>query len=101
MCSPSLIPIKMGFGTAVDDFGAGYAGLGLLAKFQTDYIKLNMDLFRGWNASMLRRLITRNLCSKTLNPACQVAHLAAKAVDARKLEGCGEVGGGSHTPSSI
>lgn len=48
---------KMGFGTALDDFGAGHAGLGLLAKFQTDYIKLDMDLVRDIDASLPRRMI--------------------------------------------
>lgn len=48
---------KMGFSTAIDDFGAGHAGLGLLAKFQTDFIKLDMDLIRGIDASMPRRMI--------------------------------------------
>ncbi|MFN3473277.1 MAG: EAL domain-containing protein [Blastomonas sp.] len=48
---------KMGFGTAIDDFGAGHAGLGLLAAFQTDYIKLDMDLIRGLDASLPRRMI--------------------------------------------
>ena len=48
---------KMGFGTAIDDFGAGHAGLALLAAFQTDYIKLDMDLVRGLDASMPRRMI--------------------------------------------
>lgn len=47
----------MGFATAIDDFGAGHAGLGLLAKFQTDFLKLDMDLIRGIDASMPRRLI--------------------------------------------
>lgn len=32
------------FRTAIDDFGAGYAGLSLLASFQTDYIKLDRTL---------------------------------------------------------
>lgn len=36
----------MGFGTALDDFGAGYAGLNLLARFQPDLIKIDMDLIR-------------------------------------------------------
>jgi EAL domain-containing protein (putative c-di-GMP-specific phosphodiesterase class I) len=27
---------KMGFATVLNDFGAGYAGLGLLGKFQPD-----------------------------------------------------------------
>ena len=40
---------KMGFGTAIDDFGAGYAGLGLLANFQPNIIKLDMGLIRNIN----------------------------------------------------
>ena len=52
---------KMGFATAIDDFGAGHAGLGLLAKFQTDLIKLDMDLVRGIDASLPRRLIVEGV----------------------------------------
>lgn len=52
---------QMGFGTAIDDFGAGHAGLGLLAKFQTDFIKLDMDLIRGIEASMPRRMIVEGV----------------------------------------
>ncbi len=48
---------QMGFGTAIDDFGAGHAGLGLLARFQPDIIKLDMELVRGLDASLPRRLI--------------------------------------------
>jgi EAL domain-containing protein (putative c-di-GMP-specific phosphodiesterase class I) len=52
---------KMGFATAIDDFGAGHAGLGLLARFQTDFIKLDMDLIRGIDASLPRRMITEGV----------------------------------------
>ena len=52
---------RMGFGTAIDDFGAGHAGLGLLARFQTDFIKLDMDLIRGIERSMPRRLIVEGV----------------------------------------
>jgi EAL domain-containing protein (putative c-di-GMP-specific phosphodiesterase class I) len=48
---------EMGFGTALDDFGAGHAGLNLLARFQPDIIKLDMELVRGIESSMPRRLI--------------------------------------------
>lgn len=48
---------EMGFGTALDDFGAGHAGLSLLARFQTDIIKLDMDLIRGLESSLPRRII--------------------------------------------
>jgi len=36
-----------GFKTALDDFGAGFSGLNLLAEIQTDFIKLDMALIRG------------------------------------------------------
>jgi EAL domain-containing protein (putative c-di-GMP-specific phosphodiesterase class I) len=47
----------MGLGTALDDFGAGHAGLALLARFQPDIIKLDMELVRGIDASLPRRVI--------------------------------------------
>ena len=37
---------RLGFRTAIDDFGAGYAGLNLLADYQSDYIKLDLNLIR-------------------------------------------------------
>nr|WP_206667643.1 EAL domain-containing protein [Roseomonas nepalensis] len=46
-----------GFRVAIDDFGAGYAGLGLLARFQPDVIKLDMDLIRGLDNDRVRRSI--------------------------------------------
>lgn len=48
---------RMGFMTALDDFGAGYAGLGLLARFQPDLIKIDMDLLRGIDGSSARQAI--------------------------------------------
>ncbi|WP_442047868.1 EAL domain-containing protein [Novosphingobium sp. YAF33] len=52
---------KMGFATALDDFGAGHAGLGLLAKFQTDLIKLDMDLIQGLAMNEARRLVVKGV----------------------------------------
>jgi EAL domain-containing protein (putative c-di-GMP-specific phosphodiesterase class I) len=52
---------KMGFGTALDDFGAGYAGLNLLARFQPDIIKLDMELIRDIDTSMPRRAIVEGM----------------------------------------
>ena len=48
---------KQGFATALDDFGAGYAGLNLLASFQPDFIKLDMELIRGIADSPQRQTI--------------------------------------------
>jgi EAL domain-containing protein (putative c-di-GMP-specific phosphodiesterase class I) len=52
---------EMGFGTALDDFGAGHAGLTLLARFQPDLIKLDMELIRGIDASLPRRVIVEGI----------------------------------------
>ena len=51
----------MGFGTALDDFGAGHAGLGLLARFQPDMLKLDMELIRDIDASLPRRVIVEGV----------------------------------------
>ncbi|MDX2276966.1 MAG: EAL domain-containing protein [Hyphomonadaceae bacterium] len=50
----------MGFKTAIDDFGAGYAGLGLLSEFQPDIVKLDMELIRGLGKSTVKQTIVRN-----------------------------------------
>jgi EAL domain-containing protein (putative c-di-GMP-specific phosphodiesterase class I) len=52
---------EFGFMTALDDFGAGYAGLGLLAKFQPDLIKIDIELLRGVDASTPRQAIVKGL----------------------------------------
>lgn len=52
---------RQGFTTALDDFGAGFAGLGLLADFQPDLIKLDMALIRGIESSRPRQAIVAGL----------------------------------------
>lgn len=52
---------EIGFKTAIDDFGAGYAGLSLLSTFQPDIVKLDMDLIRGIDADPARRTIVTNI----------------------------------------
>ena len=52
---------KLGFATAIDDFGAGHAGLGLLARFQTSLIKIDMELIRGIDDSVPRQRIVEGL----------------------------------------
>jgi EAL domain-containing protein (putative c-di-GMP-specific phosphodiesterase class I) len=48
---------EMGFGTALDDFGAGHSGLALLARFQPHAVKLDRELIENIDASLPRRLI--------------------------------------------
>jgi EAL domain-containing protein (putative c-di-GMP-specific phosphodiesterase class I) len=51
---------SLGFQTAIDDFGAGFSGLGLLANFQTDIVKLDMGLIRGIATDKARQIIVKN-----------------------------------------
>ena len=58
---------KQGFMTAIDDFGAGYAGLNLLADFQPDLIKLDMQLIRNIDQDPVRQILveaTLQMCRK-------------------------------------
>jgi EAL domain-containing protein (putative c-di-GMP-specific phosphodiesterase class I) len=58
---------KLGIKTAIDDFGAGYAGLNLLARFQPDIVKIDIDLIRDIDADKTKQIIVENivgLCGK-------------------------------------
>lgn len=52
---------KHGFTTAIDDFGAGHAGLGLLVDFQPDLIKIDMLLIRGIDTSPARQTVVAGI----------------------------------------
>jgi EAL domain-containing protein (putative c-di-GMP-specific phosphodiesterase class I) len=54
---------RFGFQTAIDDFGAGYAGLTLLSEYQPDIIKIDMELVRGIEASAAKRAIVKGIVS--------------------------------------
>jgi EAL domain-containing protein (putative c-di-GMP-specific phosphodiesterase class I) len=52
---------RHGFRIALDDFGAGYSGLNLLADLPPDIIKLDMDLTRNLDRRPAARKIVRSL----------------------------------------
>ena len=52
---------KFGFWTALDDFGAGYAGLGLLSRLQPDLIKIDMELLRDIHLSHAKQVIVAGI----------------------------------------
>lgn len=54
---------RFGFHTAIDDFGAGYAGLTLLSEFQPDIIKIDMELVRNIDTSPAKQAIVRGIVS--------------------------------------
>ena len=52
---------RFGFKTAIDDFGAGYAGLNLLATFQPDIVKIDMDLVRDIDSNTAKQVIVTSI----------------------------------------
>lgn len=52
---------RRGFTMAIDDFGAGFSGLNLLAECQPQLIKLDMGLVRGIDAHRARRAIVEGV----------------------------------------
>lgn len=52
---------RRGFLTAIDDFGAGYAGLNLLAAFQPQVLKLDMELTRNIDTEPVRQAIVAGI----------------------------------------
>jgi len=52
---------QQGFLTALDDFGAGFAGLNLLANFRPDLIKIDMELVRGIDTDSGRNAIVAGI----------------------------------------
>jgi len=54
---------RFGFHTAIDDFGAGYAGLNLLSEYQPDIIKIDMELVRDVNTIKSKQAIIEGIVS--------------------------------------
>lgn len=52
---------RLGFQVALDDFGSGYNGLGMLADFRPDTIKIDMHLVRGIDTSPTRQAIVNGI----------------------------------------
>jgi len=52
---------QRGFAVAIDDFGAGYAGLNMLADLQPDLLKIDMGLVRDIDQDNRRRAICKGI----------------------------------------
>jgi len=52
---------SLGFRLAIDDLGAGYAGLSSIAMLEPDFIKLDMSLTRDLTASPLRQRLVASM----------------------------------------
>ena len=54
---------RFGLRTAIDDFGAGYAGLSLLAEYQPDIVKIDMELVRNVDSHKAKQAIVNGIVS--------------------------------------
>jgi EAL domain-containing protein (putative c-di-GMP-specific phosphodiesterase class I) len=58
---------KLGYRIAVDDLGAGYAGLSSFSQLEPEIVKLDMSLIREINASSRKASIVRSMISVCAN----------------------------------
>ena len=70
-----------GFRVAIDDAGAGYAGLQTMVEIEPDFIKLDMSLIRGVDTSVVKQRLVR-----TLRDFCREAAitLIAEGIETRR-----------------
>lgn len=79
-----------GFRTALDDFGAGFAGLSMLAEFRPDVLKLDRALTDGVDGSAARRAIVEGVMLTARRLGLEViAEGVERAEDYRALRGLG------------
>jgi EAL domain-containing protein (putative c-di-GMP-specific phosphodiesterase class I) len=60
---------RLGFRVAIDDLGAGYAGLSSFARLEPDFVKLDMSLIRDIDRSTRKRSLVKGLaqiCARDL-----------------------------------
>lgn len=53
--------IEQGYKIAIDDTGAGYSGLRMLAEIHPQYIKIDMDLIRNIDKKIINQILLRTL----------------------------------------
>ena len=81
---------KHGFGIALDDFGAGYSGLNLLAELEPDIIKLDAKLIRDLHQRPRSQAIVRTMAKlcRVLNTEI-IGEAVETAEERDALQKCG------------
>jgi EAL domain-containing protein (putative c-di-GMP-specific phosphodiesterase class I)/ActR/RegA family two-component response regulator len=81
----------MGFRIAVDDLGAGYAGLTSFALLEPEIVKLDMSLVRGMHEHPKKRVLVRTMIAMCKELGMQVVGEGVETVEERDAlaeEGC-------------
>jgi EAL domain-containing protein (putative c-di-GMP-specific phosphodiesterase class I) len=71
----------LGVRFAIDDFGAGYSGLNLLADFQPEQLKLDMVLVRDVHCKGPRQAITRGVLRTCTDLGIEVVAEGVETLD--------------------
>ena len=74
---------KMGFRIAVDDLGAGYAGLTSFAQLEPEVVKLDMSLVRGIHAQPTKQTLVRTMIAMCRELGMQVVAEGIETPDER------------------
>ena len=81
---------SMGFRIAIDDLGAGFAGLATLALIQPDFVKIDMSLVRAIDRDERRRKIVCSLAALCHDMNIRVIAEGVETVaECEALVGCG------------
>jgi EAL domain-containing protein (putative c-di-GMP-specific phosphodiesterase class I) len=74
---------SMGFRIAVDDLGAGYAGLTSFAQLEPEVVKLDMSLVRGVHAQPTKQTLVRTMIAMCRELGMQVVAEGIETPDER------------------
>jgi len=74
---------RMGFRIAIDDLGAGYAGLTSMANVDPEVVKLDMSLVRGVDQSTTKRKLIQSLAAASRDLGMLVICEGVETVDER------------------
>lgn len=76
---------QMGYRIAVDDLGAGYAGLSSFAALEPEYTKFDMSLIRGIDGSPVKRRIVGSMVTLCRDLGCRVVAEGVETAEERAV----------------
>jgi EAL domain-containing protein (putative c-di-GMP-specific phosphodiesterase class I) len=74
---------SLGYRIAVDDLGAGYAGLSSFAQLEPEFVKLDMSLVRTVNESPVRQKVIRSITSMCADLGIKVVAEGVETLEER------------------
>ncbi len=75
----------LGYQIAVDDLGAGYAGLSSFALLEPEFVKLDMSLVRGLDTSSTKQRVIRSMTSLSHEMGISVVAEGVETIEEAKV----------------